>query len=311
MTIFFLLGTVINTFTPGFLNLGSFTSGMFRDGALPFIGLVLFCSGAQISFRRSGVALYKGSLMTASKVLLGIGGGYLFGFFVIGGETLFSIHPITVITALACGNGGLYVALAERYGDENDIGGGVLVMLTASPFFILIGVGAGGLVNVGFLDILATIVPALIGMILGNLDEDFREFVYPGVRLAIPFFAFALGANISLEDILIAGPQGAFLAALTLLVTGVIPVGISRIAVPARWKRSDSIAAGLGNTAGSGAVVPALIASIDPSFAPYVTLATAQVGASAIITAVACPFMLKMFYQREMQKRADHEGVYL
>ncbi len=311
MTIFFLLGSVVNTWTPGFLGIGSFTTGLLRDGALAMIGLVLLCSGAQISFRRSGIALYKGSLMTASKVLLGIVAGYIFALFLLGRETIFSIHPITLITALACGNGGLYVALAERYGDEQDIASGAIIMLTASPFFILIGIGAGGMASIGFLDILGSIAPVIIGMILGNLDDEFRKFLYPGIRLSIPFFAFALGANISMRDIVTAGPQGALLAVLTLVITGLIPVIIFRYAVPRGWKYSNSVAAGLGNTAGSAAIVPALIAYIDPAFLPFASLATAQVGASAILTALLCPLMLRFLYRREMQKRSDQEGVYL
>jgi len=311
MTIFFLLGSAVNTWVPGFLEIGSFTTGMFRDGSFAFIGLVLLCSGAQISFRRSGIALYKGVFVTAAKVVLGIGAGYLFAFFLTGQETLFSLHPITVITALACGNGGLYMALAERYGDDDDVASGALIMLTASPFFILIGIGAAGMADIGFLAILGSIMPVLIGMVLGNLDSDFQDFLAPGVRLSIPFFAFALGANISMGDILTAGPQGALLAVLTLLVTGYLTSVLFRFLVPRGWKRNNAVASGIGNTAGSAVIVPALVAQIDSGFAPFAALATAQVGASAIITAVLSPLLLRYLYQREMQKQADQEGVYL
>jgi hypothetical protein len=33
---------------------------------------------------------------------------------------------------------------------------------------------------------------------VGNLDDDIRGFLRPGERLVIPFFAFALGANLNL-----------------------------------------------------------------------------------------------------------------
>ncbi len=311
MSIFFLLGSIVRTCAPGFLGIGSFTTGLFRDGALAMIGLVLFCAGSQISLKESPSALYKGTLLTAAKVLLGIGAGFLFAVFIGARDTLFSIHPITLITALACGNGGLHIALSERYGDKDDVHSGAVTMLTASPFFILIAIGAGGMAVVRFTDILGSIIPVLIGMLLGNLDSDFRKFLAPGVKLSIPFFAFALGSNISLRDIAVAGPQGALLAVLTVAVTGLVPVVIYAYAVPKRWKHANSIAAAMGNTAGSGAIVPALVAQIDPAFLPYVPLATAQVGASAILTAVLSPLVLRVLYQREMQKRSDRQGVYV
>jgi len=299
MTVFFLLGSMVTTWAPGFLHIGGFTTGLFKEGALPMIGLVLLCCGAQISLRRSGAALYKGAFLTAVKVLLGLGTGYIYALLLAGRESVFSIHPVTLIIALSCGNGGLYLALSERYGNSEDTAAGAVVMLTASPFFIFIGMGSGGMADIGALDIAASIAPVLIGMVIGNLDRDFREFLAPGIKLSIPFFAFALGANIPLGDILIAGPQGALLALLTLLITGLLPVGLYRAGIPKRWRSSSSIAAGIGNTAGSAAVIPALIAQIDPSYAPFAVLATAQVGSSAVITAVLSPLLFRWLYGKE------------
>ncbi len=311
MTVFFLAGSLVNTFVPSFLEIGSFTTGLFKEGAVPLIGLVLFCSGSQISFARSGIALYKGSLLLGAKVLIGIAAGSAASVLVVTGGSFLSIHPITVITVLACGNGGLYMALAERYGDEADVASGALVMLSASPFFVFIGASITGLAQISILDIIAVITPVVIGMVLGNLDGEFREFLKPGIRLSIPFFSFALGANISLQDIVTAGFQGALLAVLTVLLTGLGLAGIYALLVPSRWRRTNAVAAGIGNTAGSAVIVPALVGMIDHSFQPYVVLATAQVGASAILTAVLCPVLVRYIYVRESQRKADQEGIYL
>lgn len=311
MTVFFLAGSLVNTFVPSFLEIGSFTTGLFKEGAVPLIGLVLFCSGAQISFAKSGTALYKGSVVLGAKVIIGIIAGYAASLLAFTSEGFLSIHPITLITVLACGNGGLYLALAERYGDDADVASGALVMLSASPFFVFIGASMTGLAQISPIDILAVIAPVIIGMVLGNLDSEFRDFLKPGVRLSIPFFSFALGANISLQDIITAGFQGALLAVLTVILTGLVMVGIFALVVPAKWKRTNAVAAGIGNTAGSAVVVPALVGVIDQSFQPYVVLATAQVGASAILTAVLCPILVRYIYVRESQRKADQEGIYL
>lgn len=302
MSVFFILGALVNTIFPNALTIGSFTTGLFKDGGIPLIGLVLFCSGAQISFKSSGIAMYKGSLLAASKILIGMGISYLFAVLIGDNEAFAGIHPITVMIVLICTNGGLFMALAERYGDETDLGGGTIIMLTASPFFVFIGISMGGMAEISFIDIVAVIVPALAGMLLGNADEDFRSFLRPGVRLAIPFFAFALGANISLTAIIHAGLQGVLLAVLTVLFTGALLFPVYAVFVPRSWKeKGNSIAAGMGNTAGNTVIYPVLIASIDPSFAPFVETATAQIGASAILTAVFCPYLVHAVYDAEQK----------
>src|SRR5690625_900176 len=59
MLIPLLLGSLVRTFWPGFLELGSFTSALFRDSALPLIALLIFATGAQIDLRQSGRVLAK------------------------------------------------------------------------------------------------------------------------------------------------------------------------------------------------------------------------------------------------------------
>lgn len=41
-----LLGSVVRTFWPGFLDLGSFTTALFKNGALPLIALLILATGA-------------------------------------------------------------------------------------------------------------------------------------------------------------------------------------------------------------------------------------------------------------------------
>ena len=51
MVIPLFLGVVCNSLIPGFLEIGSFTTALFKNGANALIATLFFCSGAQIQFK--------------------------------------------------------------------------------------------------------------------------------------------------------------------------------------------------------------------------------------------------------------------
>lgn len=121
MIIPLLLGALINTFAPSVLEIGGFTTAMFKTGASAILGVFLFCNGAQINVRQAGPSLAKGVGLTAIKFVIGAAIGYLVN--AIFGEAGFlTITPLAFIAALTNSNGGLYAALAAEYGDSTDVG---------------------------------------------------------------------------------------------------------------------------------------------------------------------------------------------
>lgn len=302
MVVFLLLGAVVNTFAPQSLMIGSFTTALFKNGALPLIAVLLFCSGAQITIKTAGVALWKGFVLNTAKVLLGISIGLLVGKFLGPEGSLFGLTPLALIGAMANSNGGLFTALAQKYGDASDIGAVAIISTNDGPFFTMVAMGMTGLANIPIIAMVAVIVPIIIGMILGNLDEDIREFLAPGVMLSIPFFSFALGAGLNLKDIAKAGGPGIALGLLTLFVTGLGGFLAYKFLIPSKDKRSDAVGAAIGTTAGNAAGTPAAIAAIDPTWAPYAAAATVQIGASIVITAILCPLLVD-FLSRVCKQR--------
>ena len=70
-----LLGAAFNTWLPGLITLGgsgTFTSYLWKSGAMPILAVFLFCNGAQINVKRAGIPLAKGIVLTTVKVGLGI-----------------------------------------------------------------------------------------------------------------------------------------------------------------------------------------------------------------------------------------------
>ena len=302
MVVFLLLGAIVNTFAPEVLQIGSFTTALFKNGALPLIAVLLVCSGAQITLKTAGIAMWKGVVLNTAKVVLGCLLGVMVGKLIGPRAAIFGLTPLALIAAMSNSNGGLYTALASKYGDETDIAAVAIISSNDGPFFTMLAMGMTGLANIPWVALVAVIVPIVVGMILGNLDDDMRKFLAPGVMLSIPFFSFPLGASLNLIDIVKAGLPGVVLGLLTLLVTGFGGYFAYKYLVPKHAKRSDAIGAGIATSAGNAAATPAAVAAIDPSWAPFAAVATVQVGASVVITAILCPLLVDFLYRWEQNR---------
>ena len=87
----------------------------------------------------------------------------------------------------------------RQFGDDIDIGAQAILNINDGPFLTLVALGASGMADIPFTNLIAAIAPILIGCILGNLDKDISDFCKPALAILIPFFAFCLGAGISLS----------------------------------------------------------------------------------------------------------------
>jgi 2-keto-3-deoxygluconate permease len=289
-------GSLIYTFFPGLLDIGGFTTALFKDGANSLIGAFLLCMGAGISFRSTPKVLLKGSAITLSKFLvaliLGLGINYFFG-----STGIWGMSALAVIAAMSNTNGGLYAALAGTYGDETDVGAIAVISMNDGPFLTLIAVGASGIANVSLINLISVIAPLFIGMILGNLDDDLRKFLVGGGPLLIPFFAFSLGANLDLENLLRAGIPGVLLGIFTTFLGGFVNI------------QADKLTGGTGiagaaasSTAGNAVATPQAVVLADPAMAGAAALATAMVAASTITTAILTPLLTWWIFRRNKQK---------
>lgn len=286
MVVPLVLGAIVNTFFPSVLEIGGFTTELFKNGAFPLIALFLVCAGASIDVRQVGVPLYKGIVLTIVKfgvgAIIGIVVGKCFG-----NEGIFGLTPLAIVGAMTDLNGGLYAALAGEYGDATDVGALSILLLSVGPFFTMVALGIGGLAKIPYMAIIATIVPILVGFILGNLDSDWKEFLAKGQDMLIPFFAFPLGASLDFKTIISAGLPGVILGLMTVTL-----VGMAGYFAYGLFGERKAIGAAIGNTAGASCATPAAVAAVDKSLQPYVASATAQIGAAVIITAILNPLLV-------------------
>lgn len=300
MIIPLLLGAVINTFFPQVLSIGGFTTAMFKQGALPILGVFLFCMGSQMSFRVAPRSLKKGVILTVTKYSIGVMIGLAVGK-IFGPAGLIGLTPLAIIAAMTNSNGGLYVALTGEYGDETDVGAISVLSVNDGPFFTMVALGVTGQASIPILAFIAVIVPICLGMILGNLDPKMRTFLSGGERLLIPFFAFPLGAAMNLKDVLNAGLPGVVLGLMTALLTGF--GGYYALKTFGEKKAIAGLAE--GSTAGNAIGTPAALAAADPAFIPLAAAATAQIAASCIITAFLCPAIVLFVYNYLKKKETS------
>lgn len=289
-----LLGCLVNTFFPQVFAYfdGTFTYSLWKGGSMSLLAAFLFCNGTTINFN-----VYKGVVLTAAKVLSGMICGLLVGM-IFGENGIFGIAPIAIIACFSNSNGGIYAALAGEYGDGTDVGAVSILALNDGLFFTMLALGAAGY-SVPVNTLAGCVVPILAGVILGNLDPEIRKFCEPGATMLILFFAFPLGANLTLSSFAKAGIPGIMLGVCGTLITGMtgfLVYKLLEMKVPA-------LGAAVSSTAGNAAATPAALAAAGVISTQISDTATAQISAAIIVTAILCPMLVTFLYGRTNRQK--------
>ncbi|MDQ0339669.1 2-keto-3-deoxygluconate permease [Caldalkalibacillus uzonensis] len=302
MVVPLLLAATINTFAPDLLRIGGFTEALFVNGASALIALFLLCAGAQINLRNIGVAIGKGTTLLVVKWVVGAAVGLL-AYIMAGPNGLFlGLAPIAIIAAMTNSNGGLYMAIVGQYGKEDDKAAYSILALNDGPFLTMVALAIFG--AMGFVDgmfpvtaFISVLLPVVVGMILGNFDSEMRDFLAKGSDMLIPFFAFALGMGINFEAIIQGGLSGVMLGVATVLLTGTAGYLVFKA-----FGWNPIVGAAEGSTAGNAVATPAAIAAANASFASVADLATVQVAASTVTTAILLPIYIAFLVKRLEKK---------
>ena len=290
MVVPLLLGALIATFAPGTPKFfGSFTGALF-SGALTILAVFYVCMGAGIDFKATPYILKKGGTLFGVKIAMAVLFGVLFGRLLgeapITAGAFAGISTLAVVAAMNDTNGGLYMALMGQYGEPRDVGAYTIMSLESGPFLTMVTLGVAGLSAFPWQTLVGSILPLAVGMVLGNLDRELRDFLGRAVPVMIPFFAFALGTGLDLGKIWQAGLLGLGLGVAVVVVTG-IPLFLA-----------DRLTGGTGvagvaacSTAGNAAAGPASVAAANPAYAAAAAPATVLVAATVVVTAILTPLV--------------------
>lgn len=268
---------------------GSFTGALFT-GALPILAVFYVCMGATISIETTPHIVKKGGTLFLTKCLCGVLVGFVLGRLLgekpVAGGIFAGFSALAAVVAINDTNGGLYMALMGQYGKPRDVAAYSIMSLESGPFLTMLTLGVAGLSTFPWQTLVGAILPLLVGMILGNLDPELKEFFGRAVATLIPFFAFALGTGISFKALVQGGLLGVVLGLGVVLVSGVLLILADRLT---GGNGTAGIAA--ATTAGNAAAVPALVASANPAYAEAAKFATPLAAASVLVTALTVPFL--------------------
>lgn len=303
MVVPLLLGAVTNTFFPNSPKfLGGFT-GSFMTGTGALLFVFFFALGTGLDIRTTGRIARKGLTILFGKVILGAVLGIVASMFLpISGVQagLFSgLSVLAIVASFNAANGGLLVALLTPLNRKIDIASYPFFSIQSGPFFTLLTLGVAGLGAFPWQALVSTLIPYILGIILGSLDPEFRKMFAPVSGALVPFFAFTIGFSINLAMIVKSGFTG--------IVMGIAVVFISGIFM---WACDRFIGGGDGvlgwaasSTAGAAVTVPATIAALDPAYRIVGESATAIVATSVVVSAILTPIVTMWYY-----KRVQHAG---
>jgi 2-keto-3-deoxygluconate permease len=301
------IGAIINTLFPTASKFfGSFTGAMLT-GALPILGVFYFCVGATVNFKASPHIVKKGLTLLLTKVgtaaVVGIIASHLIPEQYIKTGFFAGLSILAIVAAMNETNVGMWMALMAQFGKrKEDIGASSIMMMESGPFLTMVTFGVTGLGHFPWPFLLGTIIPFVIGMILGNLDEEMRKFLKNGVDVLIPFFALALGAGMNLTNVIKAGYLGVLLGLAVIVITGITLFIADKLS---GGNGTGGIAA--ASSAGATATVPAALAAADPKFVPMVADATALVVAAVVVTSIITPFLTAWWAKKMKQKEIETE----
>ena len=192
MIIPLILGALCNSFIPQAIEIGGFTTDLLKNGVNAFVAMFFVCSGSQIKLREAATPLVRGTVLCAAKIAIGAIIGLVVAK-VWGMNGVLGLSPLALVSAITNSSGTLYVSLAQEFGDKNDVAAIGPLCINDLPFVTMVVFGAAGLAEIPIMSLIASLFPLILGIILGNIDENIRKFLAPGCNVIIPFVALRAG----------------------------------------------------------------------------------------------------------------------
>ena len=279
-----IVGMLLNTFCPQVFEVGGFFTAACRGGSNTIVAAILLFVGAGISFKSTPGAIKTGITILIPKLAiaaaLGLGVAYFFN------DNFLGLSSVSIISAISFCNMALYTGIMGEFGDESEQGAVGILFFTAGPAVTMIIMGVSGLADIPVGTICGSILPLVIGMVLGNLSPFMRNLLVPGSNPAIAVIGFQLGASMSLASFVTGGISGVLLGVIVLVIVGPVTFAFERL-----LGGNSKAAVACSTVAGTAMTTPTALAEVAPKYAALAPTAYAQIATAVVITAVAAPIL--------------------
>lgn len=290
-----IIGVILNSFVPQVLEIGGFfTSAVHGTGAL--VGIFLFFLGASIDVKSTRESIKKGAVIIIVKIAIAVIFGLSVAFFF--NDNFLGLSALSIISAISVANNALYSGIIAEYGNDSDKGAVGVTSLSVGPTVTMIALSSAGLSDISIWPIIGSIVPLILGIILGNCSKWMKQTLSAGITPSIIVVGFSLGCGMSIQQLFKGGLAGILLGLITTIIVGIITIFADKLT-----GGSGVAGAAISSTAASGVANPSALAAVDPAYLAIAPIATAQVAASVIITSFLTPVLTSFVYKRN--KKSD------
>lgn len=283
------LTAIVYTFVPDVLTLGYPFSGLFTQDATFFIiSTLLIVSGIQTDLRKLPKLMTSIGTVIVIKIMIVLLVTQLWiVLFPISG--VFQITALSIVSVLMSCNPGMYLVLLGEDITSIEKSGFSLVNLLMLPVLPLILISVGQSKVDILIPILTSLLPFLIGIVIGELFPKSRNMFAPLSMLLIPFLAVTFGARINLLNAFHSIGSGIILLILFYLVL-VFP--LSKIDDILN-DNGGRVSLSMHSVAAFSMSIPPFIATYIPEWQPYVSQSVTQIAFVVIISSFLTPFLYK------------------
>lgn len=286
-----LLGCLLNTLFPElFTTLGSFTLGMTQDGVSPLVGAFLLIVGTTISFKSAPAAAARGAIIIIAKQIIVIAVAMLV---LVSGNNFCGLSAMVILAACTGANNAMYAGLMGTMGNEVERGAVAITTLVVGPPVTMIVLGAAGQASIGW-TLVGAILPIVVGIILGNVFPSFKKMMAPALTGIIVLTFFSMGTTMTFGQLVAGGLPGILLGVICSVVFAIPAVFVDRLT-----GGTGVAGAAISSCAGANVATPAAMAATDEALygGEVLAVATAQVAACAIVTAILTPIVTSFVYK--------------
>lgn len=297
-----LISAIINTLSPGFFaNFGGLTEFFLTaKGTNYIVALVSFCSATLLDMRSLAKVLKKQGVMLLVKILVCLGLATLF-YKTFGMEGALGISALGFSVVICSINPSLYLGLVSEYGVENDKGAfGLtgLICVPAFPIFVFSATQGG---TIDWIPIISTLIPILLGVIIGNVDKDLAKMFSSMIGTLTFFMGWSFGAGINLVEAVQAGLQGILIT----IIFYVLMIPMYYFVETKILKDNGISALSMSAIAGLTVSVPSILAFNNPDLVPFASAATAQIALGVVLTSILTPIIVQMYAKKKGITRAS------